>query len=56
MKQLEDPEFTKALIGTGIGGSKSSTCNDFEQVSVAAPRYSIISLAEFKQSTPQGVR
>jgi len=33
-----------------------STCNDFKQVSVAAPRHSIISLAGFKQSTFQGVR
>jgi len=52
MKQSEDPESTKVLIGTGIGGSESSTYNDFEQVSVAAPRHSIISLAGFKQSTP----
>jgi len=51
MKQLEDPESTKALIGTGIGGSESSICNDFEQVSIAIPRCSIISLAGFKQST-----
>jgi len=56
MKQSEDPESTKALTGTGIGRSESSTCNDFKQVSVAAPRRSIISLARFKQSTPQGVR
>jgi len=41
---------------TGIGGSESSTCNDFKQVSVAAPRRSIISLTGFKQSTPQDVR
>ena len=47
MKQLEDPESTKALTGTGIGGSESLTCNDFEQVSIAAPRRSIISLAGF---------
>jgi len=56
MKQSEDPESTKVLIETGIGRSESSICNDFEQVSVAAPRHSIISLARFKQSTPQGVR
>ena len=56
MKQSEDPESTKALTGTGIGESESSTCNDFKQVSVAIPRHSIISLARFKQSTPQGVR
>jgi len=52
MKQPEDPKSTKTLTGTGIGGSESSTYNDFEQVSIAAPRYSIISLAGFKQSTP----
>jgi len=56
MKQSEDPKSTKALTGTGIEGSESSTCNDFEQVSVATPRCSIISLAGFKQSTPQNVR
>jgi len=56
MKQSEDPESTKALTGTRIGGSESLTCNDFKQVSVAAPRRSIISLAEFKQSTPQGMK
>ena len=56
MKQSEDPKSTKALTGTGIGESESSTCNDFKQVSVIAPRCSIISLAEFKQLTPQGMR
>ena len=35
MKQSEDPESTKVLTGTGIGGSESLTCNDFKQVSVA---------------------
>ena len=51
MKQSEDPESTKALTGTRIGGSESLTCNDFKQVSVAASRHNIISLAEFKQLT-----
>jgi len=56
MKQSEDPESTKALTGTRIGGSESLTYNNFKQVSVATPRHSIISLAGFKQLTPQGVR
>jgi len=56
MKQSEDPESTKALTGTRIGESESSTCNDFKQVSVAVPRRSIIFLARFKQSTPQDMR
>ena len=55
-KQSNDPESTKAMTGAGIEGSESSTCNDFKQVIVAAPRYSIVSLAEFRQSTLQGVR
>ena len=50
-KQSDDPESTKAMTGAGIGGSKSSTCNNFKQVIVAALRCSIISLAEFRQST-----
>jgi len=56
MKQSEDPKSTKVLTETGIGGSESLTYNDFEQVSVTAPRHSIISLAGFKQLTSQGVR
>jgi len=56
MKQSEDPKSTKALTRTGIRESESSTCNDFKQVSVAAPRCSIISLAGFKQLTLYGVR
>jgi len=52
-KQSDDPESTKAMTGTGIEGSESSTCNDFKQVIVAMPRYSTIFLAEFKQSTLQ---
>ena len=56
MKQSEDPESTKVLTGTRIGGSESSTCNDFKQVGIAAPRRSIIFLARFKQSTPQDMR
>jgi len=55
-KQSDDPESTKAMTGAEIGGSESSTCNDFKQVIVAAPRCSIVSLAEFRQSTLQGVR
>jgi len=55
-KQSDDPEFTKAITGAGIGESKSLTCNDFKQVIIAVPRCSIVSLAEFRQSTLQGVR
>jgi len=55
-KQSDDPKSTKATIGTRIGGSESSICNDFKQVIIAVPRCSIISLAESRQSTLQGVR
>jgi len=55
-KQSDDPESTKAMTDAGIGGSESSTCNDFKQVIVAAPKCSIISLAEFRQSTLQDMR
>ena len=55
-KQSDNPESTKAMTDTRIGGSESSTCNDFKQVIVAAPRCSIVSLAEFRQLTLQGVR
>jgi len=50
-KQSDDPESTKTMTGAGIEGSESSTCNDFKQVIVAALRCSIVSLAEFRQST-----
>jgi len=56
MKQSEDPESTKALIGTRMGESESSTCNDFKQISITVPRCSTVSLAGFKQLTPQGMR
>jgi len=55
-KQSDDPESTKVMTGAGIGGSESSTCNNFKQVIIAVPKYSIVSLAEFMQSTLQGVR
>jgi len=55
-KQSDNPESTKAMTSTRIGESKSSTYNDFKQVIVATPRYSTIFLAEFRQSTLQGVR
>jgi len=55
-KQSDDPESTKAIISTGIGGSKSSTCNDFKQIIIAVSRCSTISLAKFRQSTLYGVR
>jgi len=55
-KQSDDPESTKAMTDAGIGGSESSTCNDFKQVTVTASRCSIVSLTEFRQSTLQGVR
>jgi len=55
-KQLDNPESTKATTGTGIEVSKSSTCNDFKQIIVAAPRCNTVSLAEFRQLTLQGVR
>jgi len=50
-KQSDHSESTKAVTGTGIEGSKSSTCNDFKQVIVAVPRCSTISLAKFRQLT-----
>jgi len=52
MKQSEDFESTKVLTGTGMEESKSSACNNFKQVSIAVSRYSIVSLAGFKQSIP----
>jgi len=55
-KQLDDSESTKATTDTGIGESESSTCNDFKQIIIAVPRYSIVSLAESRQLTFQSVR
>jgi len=52
MKQSEDSESTKVLTGTGMEESKSSACNNFKQVSIAVSRYSIVSLAGFRQSIP----
>ena len=55
-KQLDDSESTKATTDTGIGESESSTRNDFKQIIIAVPRYSIVSLAESRQLTFQSVR
>jgi len=55
-KQSGDPKSTKALIDTRNRRKESMTSKKFKPLSIAAPRYSIISLTESRQLTPQGRR